>query len=130
MIFSKDSVANLIYDLIKYEKVCQKDLEFALDVFKTSEQYEKCSIIKELLDLKYYDNRKRNNNESILDVENIVKAISSGSIFMDKKNFLKQKTRIRKLKDDIEEFYNMMEHSKIVIPPFKNKNNLKYFIKK
>ena len=59
-----------------------------------------------------------------------MKAISSGSIFMDKKNFLKQKTRIRKLKDDIEEFYNMMEHSKIVIPPFKKKNNLKYFIKK
>ena len=33
MIFSKDSIANFIYDLIKYEKVCKKDLEFALDVY-------------------------------------------------------------------------------------------------
>lgn len=130
MIFSKDSIANFIYDLIKYDKVCKKDLEFALDVFKASEDYEKCSVLKELLDLKYYDNRKRNNNESILEVENIVELISSGSMFTDKKNFIKQKMKIRKLKNDIEVFYEVIMNSEIIIPPFKNENNIKYFIKK
>jgi len=130
MEFNRESIANFIYDLLKFDKVCKKDLEYAFSVFLKNEEYEKCSVIKELLELKYYDNRKRNNNEAILQVEKLVIAINSGGLFFDKKEFLKQKERIKKLREDIEKFYEMMQNvgsEKMILPPFKNEINKKYF---
>ena len=132
MMFNDELIAGFVYDLIKYEKVCQKDLEFSFSVFKKMEEYEKCSIIKELLELKYYDNRKRNNTESILNVERILVSISTGAFFMNRKDFLKQGKKIKRFNEDVQRFYNMIEDTSIskVMPPFKNKNNIKYFIER
>lgn len=130
MEFNNESIANFIYDLMKFDKVCKKDLEYAFNVFLKHEEYEKCSVIKELIEIRYYDNRKRNNNESILKVENLVKMISSGGFFADKKEFIRQRERIKKLKEDIENFYQMLssfDKDEMVMPPFKNEINRKYF---
>ena len=130
MEFNRESIANFIYDLLKFDKVCKKDLEYAFEVFLKHEEYEKCSVIKELLELRYYDNRKRNNNESLLQVERVIQSISIGKKILEKKEYLKQKERIKKLKDDINNFYNMMANvskDKMIIPPFKNEINKKYF---
>jgi len=132
MEFNIESIAALIYDKIKFEKVCKDDLEYALTAFIISQEYEKCAIIKELLELKYYDNRKRSNNKSILDVQVVIDSISSGIFFKDKKDFMRKRERVTKLKEDIEDFYNMYISSSkhdIVIPPFKNENNIKNFLK-
>jgi len=131
MEFNRDSIANFIYDLMKFEKVCQKDLEYAFQVFVKNQEYEKCSVIKELLELKYYDNRKRNNNEALLKVENLITAITSGNLIFEKKEFMKQRERIKKLKQDIEDFYDMMHNvgrDKMVIPPFKREKTKEYFL--
>ena len=131
MEFNIESIAGLIYDKLKFEKVCKDDLEYALKAFMISEEYEKCAIIKELLELKYYDNRKKSNNKSILDVQGLLDSISSGGFFTDKKDFIKKRERVIKLKEDIENFYNKYISSgvyDIIIPPFKNKNNIKNFL--
>lgn len=133
MEFNRDSIANFIYDLMKFEKVCKKDLEYAFQVFVKNQEYEKCSVIKELLELKYYDNRKRNNNEALLKVENLITAITSGNLIFEKKEFIKQRERIKKLKQDIENFYSMMHNvgqDKMVIPPFKREKTKEYFLTK
>lgn len=130
MEFNTLSIANFIYDLLKFDKVNKNDLDYALDIFRKNEEYEKCSVIKELLDLRYYDNRKRKNYEELLKVENLISSISSGGIFFQKKEFAKQKKRIRKLKEEIECFYQMMENAgkdQMVLPPFRNKKNKEYF---
>lgn len=130
MEFNTLSIANFIYDLIKFDKVCKKDLDYALDVFLKNEEYEKCSVIKELIDLKYYDNRKRNNNEELQKIENLIKTLSSGVMFLEKKEFNKQREKIRRLKEDIESFYSMMESAskdQMILPPFKNEKNKHYF---
>ena len=131
MEFNKDSIANFIYDLLKFEKVCKNDLEYAFQVFVKNQEYEKCSVIKELLELKYYDNRKRNNNEALLKVENLITAITSGNLIFEKKEFMRQKEKIKKLKQDIEDFYGMMHNvgkDKMVIPPFKREKTKQYFL--
>ena len=131
MEFNRESIGNFIFDLIKYDKVCQNDLEFALDIFIRTEEYEKCSVIKELLELRYYDNRKRKNGEELLKIEKLIENISSGVIFFNKKEFVKEKQRIRKLKEDIESFYEMMKNldaNEIIMPPFKNRKNKKYLL--
>ena len=124
MLFDKESIANFIFDIIKYDKVCKNDLEFSFEIFKKLEEYEKCSVINELLELKYYDNRKRNNNQSILNVEKIIESIPSGEFFFNKKD----RDKIIKVKHEIEIFYNTKKEKNVIIPPFKNKNNIKYFI--
>lgn len=128
MEFNRDSIANFIYDLMKFEKVCKSDLEYAFQIFIKNQEYEKCSVIKELLDLKYYDNRKRNNNEALLKVENLITAINSGNLVFEKKEFIKQKDKIRKLKKNIEDFYDMNSKKKMVIPPFKREKTKEYFL--
>lgn len=130
MEFNILSIANFIYDLLKFDKVHKDDLEYALEIFLKYEAYEKCSVIRELLDLKYYDNRKRKNHEELIKIENLINSISSGEIFFNKKEFVKQKERIRKLKEEIENFYDMMESSgkeQMILPPFKNEKNKYYF---
>jgi hypothetical protein len=130
MEFNELSIANFIYDLLKFDKMCKKDLEYAFNLFLKNEEYEKCSVIKELIELKYYDNRKRNHYESILKVEELVKKISSGELFADKKEFFRQRERIKKLKENIETFYTMLasvSKDQMIIPPFKNEINRKYF---
>jgi len=132
MEFNRESIANFIYDLLKFEKVCQKDLEYAFQIFVKAEEYEKCSVIKELLEIRYYDNRKRNNNESLLQVEKLVSLVNNGEKIFERKEFLKQKERIKKLKEDIQNFYEMMNGSdfrdKMIMPPFKNEKNKEYFL--
>lgn len=131
MEFNRESIANFIYDLLKFDKVCKEDLEYAFDVFLKAEEYEKCSVIKELIELRYYDNRKRKNNVELLKIENLISSISSGIFFFQKKEFVKQKERIRKYKEEIESFYDMMQSSdfkdKMIMPPFKNEKNKEYF---
>jgi hypothetical protein len=130
MEFSELSIANFIYDLLKFDKVCKNDLDYAFDVFLKHEEYEKCSIIKELIEIRYYDNRKRSNNEEILKIEKIIESISSGVLFFQKKEFLRQKERIKRLKEDIETFYTMLASvgkDQMIMPPFKNEINKKYF---
>ena len=117
MLLSKESKANFIFDIIRYDKVWKNDLDFAFEEFKIIEEYEKCTIIKELLELRYYDNRKRNNNESILDIERIIETISSGAFFFNEKD----KEKIKKLKQEIESFYKTVKEKDIIIPPFKSK---------
>jgi hypothetical protein len=130
MVFSKESIANFIYDLLKYQKVCKNDLDFAYNIFIKNEEYEKCSIIKELIDIKYYDNRKRSNNEEIQKVEQMIRTLSSGVMFLEKKEFIKQTLMISRLKSDIEKFYEMSLNGGkdiMILPPFKNEKNKYYF---
>lgn len=130
MEFNELSIANFIYDLLKFDKVNKNDLDYALDIFRKNEEYEKCSVIKELLDLRYYDNRKRKNYEELFKVEHLISSISSGKIFFQKKEFIKQKEKIKKLKEEIEGFYDMMQRAgkdQMVLPPFKNEKNKEYF---
>lgn len=130
MEFNKMSISNLIYDKIKFDKVCKNDLDFALDIFIQNQEYEKCSVVKELLELRYYDNRKKSNNEAVLNVHKIIELIQNKNFVMEEKDVLKYRKKIKQLKDDISSFYDMMndKESKIIIPPFKNKNNIKYFL--
>lgn len=130
MEFNTLSIANFIYDLLKFDKVHKDDLEYALDIFRKYEAYEKCSVIRELLDLKYYDNRKRKNHDALLKVEKLISAINSGGLIFERKEFIKQKEKIKKLKEEIENFYQMMESSgkeQMILPPFKNEKNKYYF---
>jgi hypothetical protein len=130
MEFNRESIANFIYDLLKFEKVCKADLDYAFDVFLKNEEYEKCSVVKEMIELRYYDNRKRKNNEELLKIEKLINSLSSGDIFLEKKEFMKQRERINKLKEEIESFYYMMERAskeQMVLPPFKNVKNKYYF---
>lgn len=130
MEFNKMSISNLIYDKIKFDKVCKNDLDFALDIFIQNQEYEKCSVVKELLELRYYDNRKKSNNEAVLNVHKIIELIQNKNFVMEEKDVLKYRKKIKQLKDDISSFYDMMNDKelKIIIPPFKNKNNIKYFL--
>ena len=61
----------------------------------------------------------------------MIRDFSSGNKLYEKKEFKKQRERVKKLKDEIGTFYDMMKSAtdEIVMPPFKNENNKKYFLK-
>jgi len=52
----REKLADLMFSILKFKKVAKKDLWFLMKVFIKREEYEKCSAIKEMLDLKFYDN--------------------------------------------------------------------------
>lgn len=116
-------ISNFIFTLIKYSKVCKDDLNFAYDIFLKEEEYEKCSILKELIDIEYYDNTKKSNSKNILKVIEIANDNYS-DLNKHKEKFISLKNELIDMMDSIEEdFYD------IVIPPIKNSKNLEYFRK-
>ncbi len=124
--FDKRVIANFIFSLIKYNKICKLDLEFAYDIFIVNEEYERCSVIKELIDMKYYDNTKQS---ELIKYLTIIERIETFDYQDEEMTFYGKK--LLKLKYELMNFMNRIEeiyHDVIIkIPPFKNPINIEYF---
>lgn len=117
-------IANFIFTLIKYSKLCKIDLEFAFNVFLSEEEYEKCSILKELIDVGYYDDERKSEFMKVLTIVEKINKFDNNDKEM--KNYEK---KINKLKNDLIYFIDNIEeiYDCVVIPPIKNKKNIEYF---
>lgn len=113
--FNDIIIANFIYSLLKYDKQSKNDLEYAYKIFALNEEYEKCLIIKELMDMNYcHDNI--NNYKKIHAIATLINSSSDDNLIVELKNML-----INTMDNIILLYHN------IIIPPFKNKNNLNFF---
>jgi iron-sulfur cluster repair protein YtfE (RIC family) len=101
------SISNFIFTLIKYSRQCKCDLDFAFNIFLLEEEYEKCSVLKKLIDNKYYDNDKQSNYKRILNVINKINEFDGDNEEMlhSGKELLKLKRELMYFIDKIEELY-------------------------
>lgn len=110
-------IANFIFNQIKYSMINKIDLDFAYNVFVMNEEYEKCSILKELVDMNYFDNENKSNYNTLI---KIVKMIEKSEDILLK---IELKKMLLEAIDDVKNAYNEVE---ITIPPLKNIKNLEY----
>ncbi len=66
--FNESIIANFIFTLSKYDTLCKADLVFAFTVFLQQEEYEKCGVLKKLIDSNQYNNEKQSNSAGILSI--------------------------------------------------------------
>ena len=126
-----------MFSILKFKKVAKKDLWFLMKVFIKREEYEKCSAIKEMLDLKFYDN----NAESYYGAYAlIVKGREKARGNLDGLSEMAQcgadvtklvsqyHKQLADLNSTMKQLWNALEQKDGVMLkiPFKNKNNLGY----
>lgn len=119
-------ISNFIYALIKYDKLCRLDLKFAYDFFLSEEEYEKCSILLELMNIGYYNDDRKS---ELIKISTIIEKIEK---FDNSDNEMKiYQKKIEKLTNELIFFIENIEniYDEIVIPPIKNQKNIKYFKK-
>ena len=110
-------IANFIFNLIKYTMLNRIDLDFAYNTFVTNEEYEKCSILKELIDIDYYNNENKSNYNTLMKVVKMIDKSDDNLLKIELKKMLLEAI------DDVEKVYEEVE---MTIPPFKNIKNLEY----
>ena len=89
-------IAGFIYVLTKCSKLCRCDLDYAFEVFLSREEYEKCSVLKELIKMEYYDNDKNSNYESISAMINMINKFDD-----DSKDMFQFKIKLLQLKKEL-----------------------------
>lgn len=110
-------IADFIFTLIKYDKQSKVDLEYAYNIFLDEEYYEKCSVIKELIDINYYDNKKKNSCDTIQYMIDSINLCDN-----DNPDMIRLEKEILSFVNNVEKLYDG-----IVIPPLKNIKHLKFF---
>jgi len=89
-------IANFVYTLTNYGKLCKYDLDNAFNFFLLIEEYEKCSVLKEIINRKYYDNNKKSNYVSISSILNMINKFDdvTNEMFQYKIKLLKLKSEL------------------------------------
>ena len=104
MEFDSLRIANFIFILAKYSKLCRFDLDYSFEIFLQNEEYEKCSVLKELIDLRYFDNDRNSNYESISNIVNLINKFDD-----DDKDMLQYKIKLLELKNELLESIGHIE---------------------
>lgn len=119
-------IANYIFALIKYELVSETDLEFAYDVFLTTEEYEKCSILKELIDVEHFEKKtSKCHYENITRITNLIDGFGNDPCPELVKYRDKLVNKLEEMKKYTTEIINIQATP--IVPPIKNEKNLQYF---
>ncbi|MEI7483802.1 MAG: hypothetical protein WCK13_03745 [Ignavibacteriota bacterium] len=113
------AIAEFLYTLTKYSKLCRQDLEIALEGFIKNEEYEKCSVLKDLIDSEYYDNNAVSNYTYIKHIQDLINKIDN------RENKLRYINELTNFINNIEQIYGK---TNITIPPFKNPKNIGRFL--
>ena len=125
-------LANMVLSVIRFGKVCKDDIDFALKYFIDNNEYEKCAILKELLDNNYFDDKIKNQVKSYEEMIEILFELESlKNTVNELKNELND-TNLNKIRGVVDVTKNMMDDvdlkdkifnkPKIVYPPLSKKN--------